>query len=78
MNVVSNRVSLTVLGAEHMSPGSPWLIAEHALSHDDPGPHRGTDLCLLGAAVEEKSNRADRNLALIICRHQYRMEGQTR
>lgn len=76
--VVSNRPRLTALGTEHMSAWSPRLIAEHTNSHNDRARHRTNDLSLSGLPVEQKPNQAGRNPAVIICRHQYRIEGQTR
>jgi hypothetical protein len=40
--------------------------------------HRGYDFSLSGAPVEDKANRADRNLALIIRRRHHHTEGSTR
>jgi hypothetical protein len=38
----------------------------------------GNDLSLPGASLEEKGNRADRNLTLINGRRHHRAEGSTR
>jgi hypothetical protein len=40
--------------------------------------HRGNDFSLSRAPVEEKANRADRNLALIIRRRHHHAEGSIR
>ena len=40
--------------------------------------HRGNDFSLSRVPVEEKANRADRNLALIVRRPHHHTEGSTR
>jgi hypothetical protein len=74
--VRSSRLRPTVPGA--VSTWSPRPVAGHTNSHNDRGRQPTNDLRLLGAHVEQKADKANRNLVLIIRGRHHDVEGSTR